>query len=183
MAEERNKGAGAALAGVGVGAIGAWLLSGKVSAAPPGVDPKFWEALLALIATVDSETQALKELITLLQGQGQEPGQLTFQGYPPNVDDVEITRITINALVTAYQLPDIAVPDGFTIVIKAWPTNAGLIYVARSAPDARNVAQVFPLLPNDFVGEAVTNADVFYISGTAVGDFASVLVGHRKGGG
>ncbi len=101
------------------------------------------------------------------------------QGWPPNTDNIEIARIDIAALNTAYRLPAIEVPDGFTLLVKAWPTNAGIIYVARSDPDARNVNQVWPLLPNDFFGVAIKNAHLLYISGTAVGDFATVLVEQR----
>ncbi len=130
------------------------------------------EAALNLLIAIAAGIEDLNQNI-LVGGVG--------QGWPPNCDNVEIARIPITALATATRLPAIAVPDGFTLIIKAWPTNAGIIYVARSDPDARNINQVVPLIPNDFVGFNIKNADKLYISGTTVGDFATVLVEQRGG--
>ena len=132
--------------------------------------------LIAIAQGIENLNQSFQNLIP------GEPGQMVIQGWPPNTDNVEIARIGIAALNTAYQLPDIIVPDGFTLLVKAWFTNAGIIYVARSDPDARNINQVWPLIPNDFVGVNIKNANRLFLSGTAVGDFATLLVEQRGGG-
>jgi len=173
MAAE-NKSNAALVLSSGAAIAAAIALSKKVSAEP--LDEANTNLLIAIAQGIEALNQ---NILKLIPG---EPGALTIQGYPPNVTGIEISRITIAALNTAYRLPDIEVPDGFTILIKAWPTNAGIIYVAKSDPDARNINQVWPLIFNDFLGEAVTNADIFYISGTNVGDFVSVFAAQRGGG-
>lgn len=163
--DERKKGAGAALAGVGVGAIGAWLLSGKVSAAPPGIDPKLWEALLALISAVDAQTQAINQLIAEL------PEQLVYQPVP-NTGGALCSRVDIIAAGApgVLQLPNIPVPDDMALVVKSWPTNpvGGFVYVAGTAADAASPFSSWPLVPNEPIALRVNNADILWVSASIV---------------
>jgi hypothetical protein len=163
--------------GAAIAAAYAWSKQHQPADAIVRLDQTTIDLFIAMAQGIENINQ------TLGSGESGEPGAVTMQGYPKNVDDIEINRIQIGALNTAYQLPDIQVPNGFNLVIKAWGNNAGIIYIGKSAPDVLNINQVFPLWPNDFIGEAVTNAKMFYISGTAVTDSVSLFVGHRKGGG
>jgi hypothetical protein len=162
---------------VGTGAItlaAAALTKSITTAANSGIDSE----TIALIQKLNEQVAELNQSIQSLSSG--ENDNLYIQGYPPNVNDIQICRIVIAAINTSYQLPDIDVPDNFQLVIKAWPTNAGTIYVGKSDTEARDLNQVYPLVGNDSIAEAVTNANLFYVSGTNVNDCISVFVGHRK---
>lgn len=104
-----------------------------------------------------------------------------LRGYPVNATGLQITRLDIAALNTAYQFPDVEVPDGFQALFKAWPTNVGTIYLGKTAPDACNIVQVCPLLPNDIVTLAIKNTKMIFITGTVVGDSMTMMVESRGG--
>ena len=143
------------------------------------------ETMQLLIAM--AQTSADIELL-LTQALGREPGQpgqlnLQVAGYPPNTESVIATRVQIAVLGRHYQLPDIAVPDGFVLQLKGWPANLGTIYVGNSQGTVTNINQVWPLLPNEAIGYGVKNAREFYVAGIAppvgasiVGDWVGITV-------
>jgi len=100
-------------------------------------------------------------------------------GVVPNTESIIAGRVQIAALNTAYGFPDIAVPDGMSVAIKGWPTNAGLIYVGSTAATCTNINQIWPLLPNEIVWFKVKNTKKLHISGNAVGDWAVFTVEQR----
>lgn len=172
MSNDASKTALVVSAAAAIAAAGALIATRPASAKTAGV--------------VTLDEVSINLLIAIAQGIENLNSQIVqgglVQGWPPNTENIEIARIDIGAVNTAYRLPDIDVPDGFTLIIKAWPTNGGIVYVAKSDPDARNINQVFPLLPNDVVGVNIKNAKSLYISGTNAGDFATILVEQRGNG-
>lgn len=72
------------------------------------------------------------------------------------VDDKDVT-----AAGTAELLPSITIPDGFTLVIKAKPTNVGNIYVGESKAKAE--AHVFTLQSNEPVDYGIEDANAIWI--------------------
>ncbi len=100
----------------------------------------------------------------------------------PNADTIISTRVLIAAVLRAYNLPDIVVPDDMELQIKGWPTNAGIIYVGYSRATAFNIESAWPLLANEAIGYRIHNADEIWVSGTVAGDLAAITVEQRKGG-
>jgi hypothetical protein len=71
---------------------------------------------------------------------------------------------------TAQQLPTQAIPDGFTIYIRAKPTNGGNIYVGNSAANAQNPAVAEILEPGAFLIYGITNVDLVFIDADVAGE-------------
>ena len=90
--------------------------------------------------------------------------------FTPNADGIRSFVVPCPAANTAYRLPECSVPDDMPLVIKAYPTNAGMIFVGESASAAINPNQSYPLLPNEAVAYRVKNADAIYISANTAGD-------------
>ncbi len=105
-----------------------------------------------------------------------------IQGWPSNVPTGRIVTVTIGAENTAYQLPDIRVPSGFTPILKAWPDNANYLYIGFSQPDCLTDNFSYPLLPGDFVGWQIQNTNVCYVRGASPGDRLCITV-EQKGEG
>ncbi len=156
----------------------ALIRSGKVAAAPgaPGTIPV--EVIELLVAIAQSADNTDKDLDALLQ----EVRNLTLQaqGWVPNADGISCGREQVQALNTSRQLPHLVVPDDMEIQLKGWPANGGVIYLASSDPEAKNINSIWPLLPNEPAGYRVKNLNSIYFSGTAVGDWVCWTVEHRK---
>lgn len=76
----------------------------------------------------------------------------------------------------AVQLPNIAIPDGFALVIKALPANAGRVYIGHTAADAQVPANAYSLGPNEHVELKITNANLVYLDAAAVNDGVEIVV-------
>ena len=164
----------------------ALLKKDPVYAAEQGWPPEILELLIAIASDIDSSLSKQDELIRLL-GVRPSGSVSTGQGWPPNTEEIEASRAQIAALDTFYRLPDRPIPDGMSLLVKGAPTNAGIVYVARSASAAVNINQAWPLLPNENVRYFVKNVQAIYISGitaggSVVGDFVCFTV-EQKGGG
>ena len=154
-------------------------LAKKVQAAPKGelVIPKeFWDLIIAIAASAgtidDSIQKVIQELSTLA---------INVQGWPPNTDSLTALRPAIP--VAGIKLPSIAIPDGMSLVIKAWAANPGNLQVGASIAECTNINQSFPLLPSEIVGYQVQNADNIYVAATVAGCFACLTVEQRRRGG
>ena len=77
---------------------------------------------------------------------------------------------------TAVQLPNIAIPDGFTLVIKALPGNAGRVYIGHTAAAAQTPALAYSLGPNEHAELNLTNANLVYLDATVVNDGVEIVV-------
>jgi hypothetical protein len=71
---------------------------------------------------------------------------------------------------TAAQLPAQAIPDGFTIFIRAKVTNTGNIYIGNSAPNAQNHLVAFILEPGAFLEYGITNGDLVFLDADDAND-------------
>lgn len=167
---------------LGAGAAAAALMaSGKLRAAE-GVTPE------DIINTLgQAESTKLEEAINRLtaaiagmqDGGGSSDAPLSL-GNPQSFTGFRVLCAVANQ---PYQLPDRKVPYKMTLVIKALPTNGGIIYVAPTQPDSVNINSSYPLIANEAVELEVQNADDVYISATAAGEGVACIVEQRNGGG
>lgn len=103
----------------------------------------------------------------------------------PNADTTRSTRLQCLAAITAYQLPDIEVPDDMELVIKNDPRNpiapvATIIQIAPNAPSALNIDQSWPLVVNEAINYRVKNANSLYVSSNLAATFVDITVEERK---
>ena len=190
MAEKENTGkaAGLVLGGTATVLAAIALARTQVAKATPGdsqiVNEAITELLIAMASTNVDILNAIQSIFIPSPSDGD--GEVTFfqnirvQGFPDNTQTMIATRVVIEALNTAIELPDIPVPNGFELQIKGWPTNGGLILVSNSRPGATNLNQSWPLLANEAIGYAIQNADELWVSGTAVGDIVVLTVEQRR---
>lgn len=88
----------------------------------------------------------------------------------PNADAIRSFVVPCPAAQTPYRLPECSVPDDMPLVVKAYPTNVGMIFVGESASAAVNPNQSYPLLPNEAIAYRIKNANAIYISAALAGD-------------
>ena len=100
-----------------------------------------------------------------------KPGSGSALAYPANTNYIQVMRYTITAANFPYKGPEMTIPDGFNLVIKAAPTNAigAYIFVGETAAACLNINSSWPLVPNETISYAVKNANKIYVSGS-VGD-------------
>lgn len=77
---------------------------------------------------------------------------------------------------TAVQLPNTAIPDGFALVIKALPANAGRVYIGNTAAAAQVPANAYSLGPNEHVELQITNANLVYLNAAVANDGVEIVV-------
>jgi hypothetical protein len=68
-----------------------------------------------------------------------------------------------------------AVPNGFSVVVKAKKTNTGLIYVGSSKANAENHAVAFSLAANEDIKLQVTNTNLAWIDSDVSGEGVEVI--------
>jgi hypothetical protein len=102
--------------------------------------------------------------------------------YPKNTAAVQVLRVPVLVANRAYQCPELSIPDGMALVIKAAPYNnaAGYIRVGQTAAECLNINSSFPLVPNESISLYIVNANKLYFSGTVTGDFVYFLVETRS---
>lgn len=192
MAEGNAGKAGVVMGGVALVASAIALVrKGIVQAAPGEIKlVTLNEATMQLLIAMAQTSADIEQLLAqALGGEPGQPGQLNLQvaGYPPNTESMTATRVQIAVLGRHYQLPDIAVPDGFVLQLKGWPANLGTIYVGNAQGTVTNINQVWPLLPNEAIGYGVKNAKELYVAGIAppagasiIGDWVAITVEQRR---
>ncbi len=146
----------------------ALIRSQRVSAAGTVTLDDATKQLLIGIAQASGESL---ETVKSILAQMLNPGGVTIKGYPSNFPAGITGRITINQLNHAYQLPGFSIPDDVRLVLKAWPTNAGLIYIGFTAIGVTNQLEgAYPLILNEPIAYRVQRASQLYGAGTVVGD-------------
>lgn len=101
----------------------------------------------------------------------------TIIGYALNLPSGITGRITISQVPHAYRLPAIDIDDDYSFSLKAWPTNAGLIYVGFSDVSVTNQLEgAWPLILNEAISYRVQRASALYVGGTVVGDSVTYSV-------
>jgi hypothetical protein len=136
------------------------------------------DATLKLIAAmainldnIDTDTDVLADILAAIQEISISSGNIAA-----NNKNAISNVVQGLAASKAYQLPDCNIPDQRTLTIKAYPTNAGLVYVARSASEAVNWQQAWPLMPNESIGYRIRNAKEVWVSFTVAGESAVFTV-------
>jgi hypothetical protein len=180
MAEDRK--AGAAALGLSIPSIimAAAALAKKAQAAPGGeftLPKEFIDLIIAIAAETDTINSNIETVISTLRELS-----ISVQGWPSNTDSLSAVRVLI-APVAGLQMPDILVPSGMALVIKAWALNPGWLQIGGSLAECANVNQSFPLLPSEVVTYQVQNANQIWIAANAANCFACLTVEKWKGGG
>lgn len=187
MSDNRNT--GVAILGVGglIAAAAAIINARKADAAPsiPNgnggeiiLDQAASDLLLAIAqsdSNIDANTKTLIELVRQLSAsQGVDVGM-------KNPSHIMVVRLSVNATNAAYSMPDRPIPYKKNVVIKALPTNLGVIYVANSAVDATNINSAYPLIANEAVEYEIDNLQRLHYSGSIVGDGLVATVEQESG--
>lgn len=189
--EEKGTAGKNALLAVGFGSLAgvtaSILLAKKALATPGGViDEATRQAIIAiaeanalLVADVeDLLTNVASILAAMPQGipsNGGTPSSGPVVVVTKNVDGIQTRSVVIDALLRPIQLPSMPIPDGMSVLIKAWPAppNVGIIYVAESREYSLDLNYITPLRPGEFISYRVKNASAIWVSGTAPGDRVS----------
>ncbi len=149
----------------------------------PQVSGQFPPEVLDLLRTIADGMQAT---LADLQQIYDAINSLSFnvQGYAPNADYPLSGRLPLQVALTAVQIPQLFVPDDFSIAIKSWPGNpappAGLLYVARSKADAENVEASWPLVQNEAYPYRLKSTDNLWVSATVVPAWVCWTVEQRR---
>lgn len=176
-----NQWAGGALLGAGAGIVAALLTTGKLQAA----EGSSTEDILNSVA--QAEGKGLAGLESAINRMNQLLAQATETGGERqsifrNPKTFTAFRFTCIAANIAYVLPDREVPYKMSLVVKALPTNAGVIYVAPARADAANINSSYSLIANEAVELEIQNAKHVYISATVAGEGVTCIVEQRGGG-
>lgn len=171
---ESNK-AGGVVLGAGAALLAA-LLAGKKLQAAEGVTP---DEILDAAAQADSKSlgNALNNLAQQVSALNYNLSGTGVGGANP--ESFTAFRALCAAANTPYRLPDRSIPYKMTLVVKALPTNGGVIYVAPSAADSVNVNSAYTLIANEAVELEIINANKVYIAATAAGEGVTCIVEQR----
>jgi hypothetical protein len=197
MAEEKaEKGNKGVIAGLGItaAALAAVLLGtrGAGAAPPPGngtvvtPDAATTQALLALLehsenidldmdqalSLIDALQQAVSNLAVVIQALLGTGGT----GALKNPTTVVAWRTTCPAVNTPVRLAARIVPYGMEFVIKALPTNAGVIQVASSSAAAQNPNDSYPLIANEAIMYKIYDTQNIWVCATTAGDGVACTV-------
>jgi hypothetical protein len=77
--------------------------------------------------------------------------------------------VILTAAKPVYNLPNIIIPDGRAIVIKASPQNVPLsliLVVLGTTPDTADLTNSYPLMPNESISYYLKNANTIWIGTT-----------------
>lgn len=153
------------------------LFTGKAKAAVGNgqIPEELWNLIIAIAKSADNIDADMDTLISKLGEAG-----ITVQGWPENCNAIQTVRIICTVANQAYQLPDMDIPDGFQLLVKAWPLNAGLIYVGEDQSAATNPNRIFALNRSETVGIAIVSGNVAWVSATVAGDSVCLICEKRK---
>lgn len=97
-------------------------------------------------------------------------------GGPPNRSNFATNQKTVTTPGTAVQLQTQAIPDGFTVFVRALFGNTGKIWVGDSQANAQNHAVAEPLEGGAFNTIALTNVNEIWIDADVASEGVSWLV-------
>jgi hypothetical protein len=186
MSEKESRAAKAAL-GISTGAAIAsvFALLQKRAAAAPGEDgdgtgeiPKeLWDLLIAIAQSGANIEDGIKDLTQALSDLA-----INVQGYPPNVESIASYRFECAIANQPYGLPDLEVPDGFPLTLLAWNLNppGNYVLVGRSAAEATNINQGYPLFPGATKDFFIKNASSLFVSAPVAPSYIVVTAERRR---
>lgn len=96
-------------------------------------------------------------------GPGQLPGIATGQRTVPTPG-------------TAVQCPNIPVPEGFDLVVKAKDGNTDLVYISDSKAGAENHATAFPLKASNALELGIPNANILWVDAIVANEGLDFIV-------
>lgn len=170
---EKGKEAALVLGGGAVGALIIALLTKREGAVlPPG----------EIVFHLDDETrEALGTIISLLEQQKAYLAEIAAKGIGTgilaNKSALTIGQVIVPIAGTPVQLPEIAIPDGFKVIILADPANAGFIYLGTSSPQAGDATSYFDRLDaGDSISLQITTLDLVWINASVNGEGISYIV-------
>lgn len=173
MGTERGKEAALVVGGGAVGALIVALLTKREGAVLP---------LGEVVFHLDDETrEALGTIISLLQDQKAYLATIAAKefgaGILANKGALTIGQVNVPIAGTAVQLPEIAIPDGFKVIILAKPGNAGFIYMGTSAPQAGDATSYFDRLDaGDSISLQITTLDLIWINASVNAEGITYIV-------
>lgn len=102
--------------------------------------------------------------------------------YPPNAEGIQSARVLLVAMNQAYQLPDMIVPEGMVLNVKAWPLNGAgnLVYIGYGQALAVNINSSWPLIANEAIQYQILNANVLWAAGSVNNLFVCLTCERRK---
>ena len=103
---------------------------------------------------------AIQSLVTF-------PNQTTFQS---SIVDIAVSNTPVN-------LPSIPIPDGVDIILRAKISNGlNQVFISNSSANALLPGSRFRLRAGETISLALTNANLIWINGAAVGTGIEILV-------
>jgi len=171
MADNAKTGLAAGAGGL-IGAALAILASRKsASASPPPVgEISLDEATMLLLQAIAQSTDSIdadtSEFINALNKLSAALGVQVLE----NPTEITAFRILVAAVNTPTQLPDREIPWDKELLIKAIPTNLGLIYVANSRAEAMNINSCYWLLANEAVHYKIKNSRQLWVNASIAGE-------------
>lgn len=141
----------------------------KVAAAG-GFPPELAELFLAMAADINLVAQFVADY----NPPPGTPGSQIINAVTPSYQTVRSVRVDIPVPGTSVRLPDIPIPPGIQVKIKAGWNNVGVVYIAGSGADAINPYATETLIRNEFTSYFIANPSSLYASGTVAGDYITV---------
>lgn len=77
---------------------------------------------------------------------------------------------------TGTQLPNISVPNGFALVVRATPGNAGSVYLSRTQAGTNVATSRNTLSAGDSAKLYITNANLAWVAGSQANQNVDILV-------
>ena len=183
MADDKAKTGLAVGTGALIGTAAAILFARKAEAKPPpegeiSLDEAAMNLLLAIATNSDDIDANTLETINAINRLAAALGVSVIK----NPNAIAAFRVFVNVVNRAVQLPERDIPYDMELVIKAWPTNLGLMYVANSQPEATNINSSYPLIANEFVRYRIENSKQIWINASRAGESVVCTVEQRRGG-
>jgi len=178
MAEKDKPSKAAIVVSVGAAIAAAFaLMRDRALAAPAqivGLDEATMNLLIAIAQASDNIDSNTLEALGKLQDLINKIGVGVGQGWPPNAEGARTFAVLCPAVAIPYQVPDMEIPDGMALAMKASPLNLvnSLIFVARTPAECTNPNSAWPLVPNEAITYGVQNANAFFVSTNMAGSIA-----------
>ena len=87
-----------------------------------------------------------------------------------NPGEIVVRTLTVTTAGTPRQFPDVPIPDGCEVVIKAFDSNTGTVYVANNSMEAMDSSQSYPLQKGQPVQYKIKNLKQLWLNSTVNGE-------------
>ena len=146
------------------------LLSRKAEAKTPVGEISLDEAAMLLLQSIAESGVAIdadtSEIINAINKLAAALGVSILK----NPKEITSFRILVSAVNVPVQLPPREIPYDMHLVIKALPTNMGVVYTANSRPEALNINSCYQLLANEAIEYRIDNAETVWLNVTRAGE-------------